>query len=135
MPRASSDRSPREPPCPPTSTDMPTSASTSAPSSVVVERLTPHIGATKEDPPTVGEATPAPVVRPTKEDDTTAVAEVSSTAFTDVDEAAGRPTPLIGAAEDHLTTEKDPASTAEGDTTTPAEVSASAFPDVDKAAG
>ncbi|KAF0888289.1 hypothetical protein E2562_013733 [Oryza meyeriana var. granulata] len=89
MPRVSSGRSPREPPCPPTSTDMPTSAGTAAPSSVAVERLMPHTGATEEDHATTGEATPASVVRPTIEDDTTAAAEVSSTAFADVDEAAG----------------------------------------------
>ncbi|KAF0906530.1 hypothetical protein E2562_011511 [Oryza meyeriana var. granulata] len=72
---------------------------------------------------------------PTTEDDTTAAAEVSSTAFADVDEAAGRPTPLTGATEDHPPTEEDPASTVEGDTTALAKVSPSAFPDVDEAAG
>ncbi|KAF0909904.1 hypothetical protein E2562_001169 [Oryza meyeriana var. granulata] len=58
-----------------------------------------------------------------------------SSDFADVDEVAGRPTPLTGATEDHPPTEKDPASTAEGDTTALAEVSASAFLDVDEAAG
>ncbi|KAF0905042.1 hypothetical protein E2562_000852 [Oryza meyeriana var. granulata] len=135
MPRASSDRSPQEPPCPPTSTDMPTSAGVAAPFSAAVEQLTPLTGATEEDPATAGEATPASIVLPTIEDNTTVAAEVSSTAFADVDKAAGQPTPLTGATEDHLPTEEDPASTAEGDTTAPAEVSASAFPDVDEAAG
>ncbi|KAF0914671.1 hypothetical protein E2562_031132 [Oryza meyeriana var. granulata] len=135
MPRTSSDRSPQEPPCPPTSTNMPTSAGTAAPSSAAVERLTPHTGAIEEDPATVGEATPASVVRPTTEDDTTVAAEVSSTAFADVDEVAGRPTPLTGATEDHPPTEEDPASTGEGDTTAPAEGLASAFPDIDETAG
>ncbi|KAF0922178.1 hypothetical protein E2562_027777 [Oryza meyeriana var. granulata] len=114
---------------------MPTSAGIAAPPSAAVERLTPHTGATEEDPTTAGEATPAYVVRPTTEDDTTTAAEVSSTAFADVDEAAGRPMPLTSATEDHPPMEEDPASTAEGDTTTPAEVSASDFPDVDEAAG
>ncbi|KAF0927335.1 hypothetical protein E2562_031948 [Oryza meyeriana var. granulata] len=49
MPRAFSDRSPWEPPCPPTSTDMPTLASTAAPSSTALERLTPRTSATEED--------------------------------------------------------------------------------------
>ncbi|KAF0895753.1 hypothetical protein E2562_014362 [Oryza meyeriana var. granulata] len=89
MPRTSSDRSPREPPCPPTSTDMPTSADTAAPSSAAVERLTPLTSATKEDPATAGEATLASIVLPTTKDDTAAAAEVSSTAFADIDEAAG----------------------------------------------
>ncbi|KAF0888558.1 hypothetical protein E2562_014765 [Oryza meyeriana var. granulata] len=114
---------------------MPTSAGIATPSSAAVERLTPHIGAIEKDPATAGEATLASIVRPTIEEDTTAAAEVSSTPFADVDEATGRPTPLIGATEDHPPTEEDPASTAEGDTTAPAEVSASAFPDVDEAAG
>ncbi|KAF0906262.1 hypothetical protein E2562_009639 [Oryza meyeriana var. granulata] len=114
-------RSPREPPCPPTSTGMPTLAGTVAPSSVAVERLTPLTGATEEDPATAGEVMPASIVLPTTEDDTTATAEVSSIAFADIDEAAGRPTPLTGATEDHPPMEEDPASTAEGDTTAPAE--------------
>ncbi|KAF0895147.1 hypothetical protein E2562_006849 [Oryza meyeriana var. granulata] len=115
---------------------MPTSAGTAAPYSATVERLTPHTGVTKEDPATTGEATPASiVVRPTTEDDTTVATEVSSTAFADVDKAAGRPMPLTGATEDHTPMEEDPASTAKGDTTTPAEVSPSAFPDVDEATG
>ncbi|KAF0910305.1 hypothetical protein E2562_001488 [Oryza meyeriana var. granulata] len=136
MPRASSNRSPREPPCPPTSTDMPTSAGTAAPSSAVVERLTSCTGATEEDPATVREVTLASVVvRPTTEDDTTAIAEVSSTAFTNVDETAGRPTPLACATKDHPPTKEGPASTIEGDTTAPAEVSPSAFHVVDEAAG
>ncbi|KAF0900351.1 hypothetical protein E2562_031101 [Oryza meyeriana var. granulata] len=95
MPPTSTERSPREPPCPSTSTDMPTSAGTATSSSVAVEQLMPHTNATKEDPATTREATPASVfVRPipTTEDDTTAAAEESSTAFADVDEAAGRPT-------------------------------------------
>ncbi|KAF0911330.1 hypothetical protein E2562_008219 [Oryza meyeriana var. granulata] len=74
---------------------------------VAVERLTPHTGATEEDPDTAGEGTPASVMRPTTEDDTTAAAEVSSTAFVDVDKAAGRPMPLKGATEDHPSTEED----------------------------
>ncbi|KAF0888610.1 hypothetical protein E2562_016077 [Oryza meyeriana var. granulata] len=135
MPRATSDRSPREPPCPHTSTDMPTSTGTAAPSSAAVERLTPLTGATEEDPATAREATPASIMLPTTEDDTTAAAEVSSTAFANVDEAAGQPTPLTGATKDHLPMEKDPASTIEGDTITPAEVLAFAFPDVHEAAG
>ncbi|KAF0929186.1 hypothetical protein E2562_016424 [Oryza meyeriana var. granulata] len=92
MPPASTDRSPQEPPCPPTSTDMPTSAGTAAPSSTAVKRPTPHTGATEEDPATSREATPTSVVVrpvPTIEDDTTTVIEVSSTAFADVDKAAG----------------------------------------------
>ncbi|KAF0906541.1 hypothetical protein E2562_011521 [Oryza meyeriana var. granulata] len=68
---------------------MPTSAGTPAPSSAAVEQLTPLTGATEEDPATAGEATPASIVLPTTEDDTTAAAEVSSTAFADIDEAAG----------------------------------------------
>ncbi|KAF0930217.1 hypothetical protein E2562_030862 [Oryza meyeriana var. granulata] len=60
-----------------------------APSSAVVERLMPHTGATEEDPASAGEVTPASVMRPTIEDDTTTAAKVSSTAFADVDEAAG----------------------------------------------
>ncbi|KAF0889750.1 hypothetical protein E2562_030524 [Oryza meyeriana var. granulata] len=135
MPRASSDRSPRELPCPPTSTNIPTSAGTAAQSSTTVEQLTPHTSATEEDPATTGEATPASVVvRPTTEDDTTVAAEVSSTALANVDEAARRPTPLIGATEDRSPMEEDPASTIKGDTTAPTEVSPSAFPDVDEAA-
>ncbi|KAF0914771.1 hypothetical protein E2562_031378 [Oryza meyeriana var. granulata] len=114
---------------------MPTLAGTAAPSFVAVERLTPLTRATEEDPATAGEATPASIVLPTTEDDTTAAVEVSFTAFADIDEAARRPTPLIGATEDYPPTEEDPASTVEGDTTDPAEVSASVFPDVDKAAG
>ncbi|KAF0930893.1 hypothetical protein E2562_036987 [Oryza meyeriana var. granulata] len=114
---------------------MPTSASTAALSSAAVERLTPHTGATEEDPATAGEATPASViVRPTTEDNTTVAAEVSSTAFADVDEAAGQPTPLIDATEDHPATEEDSASTTEDNTTAPTEVSPSAFPEVDEAA-
>ncbi|KAF0909562.1 hypothetical protein E2562_037188 [Oryza meyeriana var. granulata] len=116
------------------STDMPTSAGTAAPSSAAVERLTPHTGATEEDPATAGEVTPASIVRPTTEDNTTVAAEVSSTAFADINEVARRPTPLTGAIEDHPPTEEDPASTAEGDTTALAEVSAFVFPDVDEAA-
>ncbi|KAF0917895.1 hypothetical protein E2562_021620 [Oryza meyeriana var. granulata] len=113
---------------------MPTLAGTTALSSVAVERLTPPTGATEEDPATTGEATPSSIVLPTIEDDTTAAAEVSSTAFTDFDEAAGRSTPLTGATEDHPPMEEDPTSTAEGNTSTPTEVSASVFPDVDEAA-
>ncbi|KAF0910344.1 hypothetical protein E2562_001524 [Oryza meyeriana var. granulata] len=67
---------------------MPTSAGTTAPSSAAVERLTPHTGATKEDPATTGEATPASVIIATTEGDTTAPAKVSPTAFADIDEAA-----------------------------------------------
>ncbi|KAF0908020.1 hypothetical protein E2562_022880 [Oryza meyeriana var. granulata] len=92
----------------------------------------PHTCATEEDPATAGEATPASVMRPTIEDDT-ASAEVSSTAFADVNEATGRLTPLTGATEDHPPMEEDTASTVEGDTTAPANVLASVFPDVDEA--
>ncbi|KAF0903781.1 hypothetical protein E2562_029889 [Oryza meyeriana var. granulata] len=60
---------------------------------------------------------------------------VSSTAFVDVDEAAGRPTPLIGATEDHPPMEEDPASTAEGNTTAPPEVSPTTFADANETAG
>ncbi|KAF0922489.1 hypothetical protein E2562_037273 [Oryza meyeriana var. granulata] len=76
------------------------------------------------------------VVRPvpTTEDDTTVAAEVSSTAFTDVDKEAGRPTPLTGATEDHPPMEEDPTSTVEGDTIAPAEVSPTVFADVDEVA-
>ncbi|KAF0896187.1 hypothetical protein E2562_019676 [Oryza meyeriana var. granulata] len=152
MPHASSERSPQEPPCPPTYTDMPTSAGTTAPSSAIVERLTPHTGATEEDPTTAGEATPASVVRSTTEDDTSccredhpptqedpasttegdtsAPAEVSASAFPDVDEAAGRPMPLTGAIKDYTPAEEDPVSTTEGDTTAPSTV----FADADEAA-
>ncbi|KAF0906713.1 hypothetical protein E2562_012539 [Oryza meyeriana var. granulata] len=70
----------------------------------------------------------------TTEDDTTAPAEVSPSAFPDFDEAAGQLTLLIGATEDSAPTEEDPASTTEGDTTAPSEVSPTAFVDTDEAA-
>ncbi|KAF0901411.1 hypothetical protein E2562_000292 [Oryza meyeriana var. granulata] len=114
---------------------MPTSVGRAAPSSASVERLTPLTGATEEGLVTAGEVMLAFIVLPTSEDDTAAATEVSSTAFADVDEVAGRPTPLTGATEDHPPTEEDPASTTKGDTIAPAEVSASAFPDVDEVAG
>ncbi|KAF0916112.1 hypothetical protein E2562_000719 [Oryza meyeriana var. granulata] len=114
---------------------MPTSAGTVAPSAVAVERLTPLTGATEEDPATAGEATLASIMLPTTEDNTTATAEVSSTAFTNIDEAAGRPTPLTGVTEDRTPAEKDPASTTEGDTTAPSEVSPTAIADADEATG
>ncbi|KAF0913875.1 hypothetical protein E2562_024950 [Oryza meyeriana var. granulata] len=46
-----------------------------------------------------------------------------------------RPTPLIGATEDHPPMEEDLASTAEGDTIAPPEVSPTTFADADEAAG
>ncbi|KAF0895141.1 hypothetical protein E2562_006844 [Oryza meyeriana var. granulata] len=70
------------------------------------------IGAIEDHPPM--EEDPAS----TAEGDITALADVSPTSFADIDEAAGRPTPLT-----------------EGDTTAPAEVSPTAFADVDEAAG
>ncbi|KAF0924067.1 hypothetical protein E2562_008394 [Oryza meyeriana var. granulata] len=69
------------------------------------------------------------------EGDTTTLAEVSASTFPDIDEAAGRPTPLTGATEDRTPAKEDPASTTEGDTTAPSEVSPTAFADVDEAAG
>ncbi|KAF0889157.1 hypothetical protein E2562_022428 [Oryza meyeriana var. granulata] len=56
-------------------------------------------GATEDHPPT--EEDPAT----TTEGDTTTPAEVSASAFLDIDEAAGLPTPLIGATEDRTPVE------------------------------
>ncbi|KAF0904339.1 hypothetical protein E2562_033412 [Oryza meyeriana var. granulata] len=108
--------------------DMPTLAGTAAPSSTVVERLTPLTGATKDHPPTKED--PANTV----EGDTTAPAKVSASAFPDIDEAAGRPTLLTGATEDRTPAEEDPASTTEGNATAPSKVSPTAIADADEAA-
>ncbi|KAF0910345.1 hypothetical protein E2562_001525 [Oryza meyeriana var. granulata] len=91
--------------------------------------VTKDLAPIAEDPATTAEGAPAFVAVATTEGDTTAPAEVSPTAFADVDETAGQPTLPTGVTEDLASTAEGPATIADGDPIAAVDLAAMAVDD------